>query len=59
MIYQTMQATLEVTYFKTTVRLWLDSKQVPDGVEDVQSVADKFGRRIKELLMKRWRVVRG
>jgi len=52
--YQTMQATLEVTYFKTTVRLWLDSKQMPFGVEDVQSVADRFGQRIKDRLMKRW-----
>jgi hypothetical protein len=49
-----MQATLEVSFFKTTVRLWLDSKEMPQCVDGVQACADEWGQKIKNMLYPRW-----
>ncbi len=52
--YQAMRATLEVSYFKTTVRLWLDSKAMPQCVDGVQACADEWSQKIKDMLYQRW-----
>ncbi|HEY6193431.1 MAG TPA: hypothetical protein VI504_00165 [Candidatus Eisenbacteria bacterium] len=56
MIYS-MEATLEVTYFGTTVRLWIDSKSMPQCVQsdaDVKSCDAEWAPQIRQWLMDRW-----
>lgn len=49
----TYEATLEVRYFKTTVRIWISIADVYNCVTDGK--ADQaWGQKIKDWLVKRW-----
>ena len=51
------EATIEVSFFRTTVRVWIDAPDVTPDVSDVKWFEDAWAQKIKTWLMRRWAAV--